>query len=120
MVQSTPLYKNEWYKKKVLGLLDILQITPVTLDHYLLSFVHRSLVNERPDFSPEHNERLEFLGDAVLELVITTQLFFDFPTTPEGILTDYRSTVVKGKHLAGVARELHFPQYLILGKGEEK
>jgi ribonuclease-3 len=50
---------------------------------FILAFVHRSIVNERPDKAPEHNERLEFLGDAVLELVITEQLFQDFPEKPE-------------------------------------
>jgi ribonuclease-3 len=62
---------------------------------YVLAFIHRSIVNERPDFAPEHNERLEFLGDAVLELAITKNLYNDFPKKPEGELTDIRSALVR-------------------------
>jgi dsRNA-specific ribonuclease len=61
MVPTKRLFENEIYKNKIIFLLDSLDIIPNTLDNYLLAFVHRSLVNEKPDLSPEHNERLEFL-----------------------------------------------------------
>ncbi len=119
MAITKQLFENELYIEKIKTLLHILDIEPISYNNYLLAFVHRSLVNEKPDLSPEHNERLEFLWDAVLELVITSQLFYDYPHKPEWELTDYRSGVVKGKHLADVAKKLWFQEYLILGKWEE-
>lgn len=119
MVLTKQLFENELYINKIQKLLQILDIEAVSYKNYLLAFVHRSLVNEKPDLSSEHNERLEFLWDAVLELTITSHLFFDYPDKPEWELTDYRSSIVKGKHLADVARKLWFSEYLILGKGEE-
>lgn len=119
MVITKKLFENELYITKIEKLLFSLDIQPISHNSYLLAFVHRSLVNEKPDLSSEHNERLEFLWDAVLELVITSKLFQDYPDKPEGQLTDYRSSIVKWKHLADVARRLWFPEYLILGKWEE-
>lgn len=119
MVPTKKLFENELYINKIVKLLDTLDIIPCEFNNYLLAFVHRSLVNEKPDLSAEHNERLEFLWDAVLELVITSKLFVDYPKKPEWELTDYRSSIVKGKHLANVARSLNFPEYLILWKWEE-
>lgn len=69
------------------------------------AFTHRSAVNERSNLK-YHNERLEFLGDAVLELISTEFLFRKFPEKPEGELTALRSAVVKGEHLAEVAADL--------------
>ena len=119
MVPTKKLFENEIHINKTLKLLEDLDIIPNNLNHYLLAFVHRSLVNEKPDLSPEHNERLEFLWDAVLELVITWFLYNDFPKKPEGELTDLRSLIVKWKNLALVSRELDFSKYLILWKWEE-
>ena len=119
MVITKQLFQNDLYITKIKKLLDFLSIEAHSYNNYLLAFVHRSLVNEKPDLSPEHNERLEFLWDAVLELVITSKLFQDYPQEPEWQLTDYRSSIVKWKHLADVARNLSFQDYLILGKGEE-
>lgn len=87
---------------------------------YILAFIHRSIVNERPDKAPEHNERLEFLWDAVLELVITERLYIDFPEKTEGELTDIRSSIVRWKNLAIVWQWLHFSEYLLLWKWEEQ
>lgn len=84
------------------------------------AFVHRSYVNEHRYDKIEDNERLEFLGDAVLELVSTEYLFETFPNSGEGQLTTFRSALVKGKHLATVAEKLGLGQYLQLSKGEEK
>lgn len=82
-------------------------------------FVHRSYLNENPTFPLEHNERLEFLGDAVLELVVTEHLFRNF-RNPEGELTNWRSTLVRGPMLAGIARELGIGELLYLSRGEAK
>jgi len=81
------------------------------------AFVHRSFVNENRGVL-EHNERLEFLGDAVLELITTGFLFAKFPDKPEGDLTALRSALVKGETLAEVAAELSFGEHLRLSKGE--
>lgn len=83
------------------------------------AFTHRSYLNETKDTSLVHNERLEFLGDAVLELVITEHLYLTFPN-PEGELTNWRSAVVKGEVLAKVARGLDLGSVLLMSKGEEK
>lgn len=82
-------------------------------------FVHRSYLNENPGFPLNHNERLEFLGDAVLELVVTEFLFRTFPN-PEGELTNYRSALVRGQMLAQVAQDLEMGGLLYLSRGEEK
>lgn len=84
------------------------------LDH---AFVHRSYLNENDD--KESNERLEFLGDAVLELVVTDHLFRTFPALDEGVLTSYRSAIVRGSNLALIAKELGLGEYLYLSRGEE-
>jgi ribonuclease-3 len=82
------------------------------------AFTHKSFVNEVEDPSVRSNERLEFLGDAVLELVITKHIFQDYPDSEEGELTAMRSALVRGKNLSTVARNLELGQYLILSKGE--
>jgi len=85
-----------------------------------LAFVHKSYVNEHQDLKSEHNERMEFLGDAVLELVVTEYLYKSFPTKGEGVLTNWRSALVKGKHLAEIANDLDLGLYLYLSRGEER
>ncbi len=84
------------------------------------AFIHRSYINENPRSGLEHNERLEFLGDAVLELVVTDSLFRNFPTSPEGELTAYRSAIVNAVIIAEVAAALNMNDYLLLSKGEAK
>ena len=84
------------------------------------AFVHKSYVNEHRGEDIRHNERLEFLGDAVLELIATRHLFEHYPNQEEGEMTAYRSALVKGQNLAKVAEELELGQYLKLSKGEEK
>jgi ribonuclease III len=83
------------------------------------AFVHRSYLNEHRTFPLPHNERLEFLGDAVLELVVTDHLYRTYPN-PEGELTALRSSIVKGEMLAEVARKLNFSELLLLSRGEAK
>lgn len=83
------------------------------------AMVHRSYLNEHRDFALDHNERLEFLGDAVLELVTTEYLYNNF-SNPEGELTNFRSALVNGKMLAKVAGEVGLEEHLMMSRGEEK
>ncbi|MFA5359151.1 MAG: ribonuclease III [Patescibacteria group bacterium] len=83
------------------------------------ALVHRSYLNENPGFSLDHNERLEFLGDAVLELVVTEHLYNNYPN-PEGELTTWRASLVNAKMLGGIAKKLEVEDYLFLSKGESK
>jgi ribonuclease-3 len=83
------------------------------------AFVHRSYLNEHPDFALDHNERLEFLGDAVLELVVTEYLFNNFPN-PEGELTNWRASLVNSKMLAKIAVDMEIEALLLMSKGESK
>ncbi len=84
------------------------------------ALVHRSYLNEHNDFPFDHNERLEFLGDAVLELVVTEDLFKKFPDKPEGDLTNWRASLVNAKMLSSIAGELEIEGNLYLSKGESK
>lgn len=84
------------------------------------AFVHKSYVNEHRKGKMQHNERLEFLGDAVLELVVTEYLYKNFPLEEEGVLTNWRAALVKGKHLAEIANKLKLGEYLYLSRGEER
>ncbi len=81
---------------------------------------HRSYLNENKGAGLEHNERLEFLGDAVLELVVTSFLFKKFPDRDEGDLTSYRSALVNTNSLSKVALHIGVDEYLLLSKGESK
>jgi len=83
------------------------------------AFVHKSYVNEHKESGWNDNERLEFLGDAVLELVSTKHLFKNYSEQTEGEMTSFRSALVKGNHLAMIARELNLGEYLYLSNGEE-
>ncbi|MCK5474986.1 MAG: ribonuclease III [Candidatus Pacebacteria bacterium] len=83
------------------------------------SLVHRSYLNEHKDFELDHNERLEFLGDAVLELVTTEFLYNKF-SNPEGELTNFRAALVNRKMLARISEELGLEEYLLMSKGESK
>jgi len=87
-------------------------------DLLIQAVVHRSYINEHPSFELGHNERLEFLGDAVLEIVVTEYLFYKFPNTPEGELTNWRASLVNSKMLALVADEIELDDYIYLSKGE--
>ena len=84
------------------------------------AFVHRSYLNENPDFHLSQNERLEFLGDAVLELIVTDELYKKYPEKSEGDLTNWRAALVNAKMLTSVAEELGFNDFLLLSRGETK
>ena len=84
------------------------------------ALTHRSYLNEHREYTGSHNERLEFLGDAVLELAVTDFLFKKFPANPEGELTAYRAALVNTVSLAESAQTLGINDYLLLSKGESK
>lgn len=84
------------------------------------AFTHRSYINEHPNEGLQHNERLEFLGDAVLELVMTEFLYEKYADKPEGELTAYRAALVNTQSISDAAAELNVNDYLLLSKGEAK
>ncbi len=84
-----------------------------------LAFVHSSYINENPGVLPESNERLEYLGDAILGLAVAHELYRRYPTKQEGDLTNLRSALVRGDTLAEVADSLHLGGYLLMGVGED-
>lgn len=86
---------------------------------FVTAFTHRSYLNEHKKTVSEHNERLEFLGDAVLELVVTEYLYRNYEE-PEGILTNWRSALVRTESIGAAAERLHFNDYLRLSRGEKR
>lgn len=84
------------------------------------AFIHRSYINENPKTGKSHNERLEFLGDAVLELVSTEHLFRMYPHAPEGELTAYRSALVNAQLVGQIGMDLGMNECLFLSKGEAR
>jgi len=83
------------------------------------ALTHRSYLNENPDFQLDHNERLEFLGDAVLQVVVTEHLYREYPN-PEGELTNWRAALVNAKKLAEVAEQIGLNDFVLLSRGEAK
>ena len=83
------------------------------------AFIHRSYLNEHPEESLSNNERLEFLGDAVLGMIVSEYLYKAYPKHPEGDLTNFRSSLVNAKALSLAAASLEIGDYLFLSKGEE-
>ncbi len=84
------------------------------------AFTHRSYINENKAANLQNNERLEFLGDAVLQLVVTNHLYERFPKNQEGDLTNYRSALVSTAILSDIAQELKFNEYLFVSEGMKK
>jgi len=89
-------------------------------DLLIQAFTHRSYLNENPDLKLGHNERLEFLGDAVIELIVTEHLYRDYPEKTEGDLTNWRAALVNAKMMTSVAEDLGFNDFLLLSRGESK
>src|SRR6185436_2079551 len=85
----------------------------------LAALTHKSYVNEHPDEGGAHNERLEFLGDAVVDLVISHRLMDRFPKATEGELSKLRALLVNEESLAKVARAIGLGELIVLGRGEE-
>ncbi|MCA9348842.1 ribonuclease III [Candidatus Saccharibacteria bacterium] len=86
---------------------------------FITAFTHRSYLNEHKKSAKEHNERLEFLGDAVLELVVTEYLYAHYDE-PEGILTNWRAALVRTESISAAAHRLGFDPYLRLSRGEKR
>src|SRR3989338_644344 len=84
------------------------------------AFIHRSYINENPGTKLSHNERLEFLGDAVLELIVTDFLYKKYPNYTEGELTALRSALVNAVIISEIASGIGMNDYLLLSKGEHK
>lgn len=110
-MQNTTIYKD--FAKENLGV----DFNDVSL--LITAFTHRSYVNEHRKTVTEHNERLEFLGDAVLELVVTEYLYANFEE-PEGILTNWRSALVRTESISAAASRLNFEPLLRLSRGEKR
>ena len=88
-------------------------------DLLLAALTHRSYLNENPSWTLEHNERLEFLGDAVLELAVTQYLYATYPN-PEGELTNWRAALVNATMLAQLSAEFNLNDYILMSRGEAK
>jgi ribonuclease-3 len=82
-------------------------------------FIHSSYSNENPEYANMNNERLEFLGDSVLNFVISVKIYQEFPSLPEGKLTEIRVSLIREETLAQMASDLALGVYMYLGKGEE-
>jgi ribonuclease III len=98
---------------------NICGVTVDNADFFVEAMTHRSFLNENKNHKYSHNERLEFLGDAVLELIVTEYLFDNF-NNPEGEMTAWRAALVNGEMLARVAREIGIEEFLMMSKGEAK
>lgn len=101
------------FAQKVLG------VTFDNIELLVTAFTHRSYLNEHKKSATEHNERLEFLGDAVLELVVTEYLYTNF-SEPEGILTNWRSSLVRTESIGAAAAKFEFEPLLRLSRGEKR
>lgn len=88
-------------------------------DLLLQALTHRSYLNENPRWRLDHNERLEFLGDAVIELTVTEFLYKTYPN-PEGELTNWRASLVNARLLAQLAQEIGIGDHLLLSRGEAR
>jgi ribonuclease-3 len=82
------------------------------------ALTHRSYLNEHPEWELPHNERLEYLGDAVLELIVSEELYANFPEYPEGQLTVLRASLVNYQRLGAVAADFGLDKYILMSKGE--
>lgn len=97
----------------------ILGVSFKNTEYLQTAFTHRSYINEHRNYPLDHNERLEFLGDAVLELVVTEYLFHNYPN-PEGELTSWRAALVNGEMLSRVGAEIGIEPFLLMSRGEAK
>jgi ribonuclease III len=114
MTETTDIYED-------LGKLeDILGVVFQDKEHLLTAITHRSYLNEHREAKQNHNERYEFLGDAILELVVTDFLFHKYPEKPEGDLTAIRAALVNTVSLSDVATGIGVNDFLLLSKGEER
>lgn len=105
--------------KKIEDLEKKIKIKFKNLDLLRTAVTHRSYLNENRGYKLDHNERLEFLGDAVLELIVTDYLYLNYPN-PEGELTNWRAALVNKDMLSGVSRQLGVENFLLMSRGEAK
>ncbi|UMZ73328.1 Ribonuclease 3 [Natranaerofaba carboxydovora] len=113
---------NPWgesMEKTIKELIEKLGVKTENLDLFLQAVTHTSYAHEKKHNNISHNERLEFLGDAVLELITSEILYFRYPNLPEGELTKLRASIVCEESLLKVAHKLELGKYLRLGRGEE-
>lgn len=110
---------KEQIKKYIAFAEEVLGLNFNNIELLMTAFTHRSYVNEHKKSVSEHNERLEFLGDAVLELVVTDYLFENYEE-PEGVLTNWRSALVRTESIGAAASKLGFEPMLRLSKGEKR
>src|SRR3954449_884489 len=106
--------------ERVSALEKLLEVTFTDRALALSALTHKSFVNEHKDHPVPHNERLEFLGDAVVDLVVSHRLMGRFPDAHEGALSKLRAMVVNEDSLAKLARTLDLGELLLLGKGEDR
>lgn len=105
-------------QKRMVDLEDRLGCVFKDKDLLARAMVHRSYLNEDPEWTLGHNERLEFLGDAVLELIVTEHLYRSFTNTPEGELTEIRANLVNLENLARTGESIGLGDFLLMSKGE--
>lgn len=101
------------------GFEDIIKYSFKNKDYFVIAMTHSSFSNEHKKGNFKNNERLEFLGDAVLELATSDHIFKNFPNLPEGQMSKYRASIVCEPTLAYCARKISLEKYILLGKGEE-
>jgi len=115
----TILFRKEIILPDYLILQDILGVTFKDIDLLERALTHRSFLHEHPEYTGGSNERLEFLGDAVLGVLFADKFFHDFPELAEGELTHLRSMLVRSSTLSRIANRLELGRFLFLGKGED-
>lgn len=106
-------------RDKLSGLEDAIGVVFKNKDLLLTALTHRSYLNENTKWHLDHNERLEFLGDAVLELVVTEYLYLNYPN-PEGEMTNWRAALVNANMLSKISNEFNLNDYVLLSRGEAK
>lgn len=107
-------------RKKLSKIKQIIGIDLKQDELLLTAFIHRSFINENRSDAKEHNERLEFLGDSVLGMIVASMLYKAFPEEPEGVLSQFRSRLVDVDACAFYMEKIGLNQFILLGKGEEK
>ncbi|MFC1780089.1 ribonuclease III [Patescibacteria group bacterium] len=112
MTKDEAIKLKEFYK--------MINIKIKNLELLKMALTHRSFLNEYKRGNIEHNERLEFLGDAVLELLVSRYLFDNYPDKPEGELTSFRAATVRTESLYEEAKRLNFGKYIFMSKGEDR
>ncbi|PJE51198.1 MAG: ribonuclease III [Candidatus Yanofskybacteria bacterium CG10_big_fil_rev_8_21_14_0_10_36_16] len=108
------------HEDKVADLEKNIGITFSNKDHALQALTHRSYLNENTKWHLDHNERLEFLGDAVLELVVTEYLYTKYPDKPEGEMTNWRAALVNSIMLAKISSKFSLNDNVLLSRGEAR